>query len=82
MEKLDIKMDNFNQQVDAKFQDQKVYIDGEVSNLVSRIEELNINKTRIVCIRPKGRTQCIFPRLYVLYIDQKVNLYQVVVGQQ
>ena len=39
-----------------------------------------------MCIRPKGRTQCIFPRsqhtcLYI-YIDQKLNLYQVVFGQQ
>ena len=42
--------------------------------------------TRIVCIRPKGRTQCIFPRpqhtcLYIYW--PKVNLYQaIVVGQQ
>ena len=41
--------------------------------------------TRIVCIRPKGRTQCIFPRsqhtcLYIYW--PKVNLYQVVLGQQ
>ena len=43
--------------------------------------------TRIVWIRPKGRTQCIFPRyqqscLYVYIYWPKVNLYQVVVGQQ
>ena len=40
-----------------------------------------------MCIRPKGRTQCIFPRsqhscLYVYIYSPKVNLYQVVVGQQ
>ena len=45
------------------------------------------DKTRIVCIRLKGRTQCIFPRpqhsyLYVYMHWPKVNLYQVVVGQQ
>ena len=43
--------------------------------------------TRIVCIRHKGRTQCIFPRsqhscLYVYIHWPKVNLYQVVVGQK
>ena len=43
--------------------------------------------TRIVCIRPKGCAQCIFPRsqhscLYVYIYWPKVNLYQVVVGQQ
>ena len=43
------------------------------------------NSTRIVCIRPKGRTQCIFPRsqhtcLYLYW--PKVNLYQVVFDQQ
>ena len=43
--------------------------------------------TRIVCIRPKGRTQHIFPRsqhscLYVYIHRPQVNLYQVVVGQQ
>ena len=39
-------------------------------------------KTRIVCIRPKGRTQCIFPRSQhipvCIYIDQKciyIKLY-------
>ena len=42
---------------------------------------------RIVCIRPNGRTQCIFPRsqhscLYVYIYWPKVNLYQVVVSQQ
>ena len=41
--------------------------------------------TRIVCICPKVRTQCIFPRsqhtcLYIYW--PKVNLYQVVFGQQ
>ena len=40
-----------------------------------------------MCIRPKGRTQCIFPRsqhtcLYIHVYILKVNLYQVVVGQQ
>ena len=54
------------------------------------INSCNKNKTttiitRIVCIRPKGRTQCIFPRsqhtcLYIYW--PKVNLYQVVFGQQ
>ena len=41
--------------------------------------ELIHKETRIVCIRPKGRTQCIFPRsqhscLYVyIYIDTKFS---------
>ena len=42
-------------------------------------------KTRIVCIRPKGRTQCIFHRsqhtcLYIYIYWPKVISYQVVVG--
>ena len=39
---------------------------------------IDLIKTRIVCIRPKGRAQCIFPRsqhsylyAYNIYIDQK-----------
>ena len=44
-----------------------------------------LKTTRIVCIHPKGRTQCIFPNsqhtcLYIYW--PKVNLYQVVFGQQ
>ena len=47
--------------------------------VMSFAEDKTMFRTRIVCIRPKGRTQCIFPRskhscLYVyIYIDTKFS---------
>ena len=38
--------------------------------------------TRIVCIRPKGRTQCIFPRSQHRCLYVYIYWYQVVVSQQ
>ena len=58
-----------------------------INTLRNTLQEsiINTSITRIVCILPKGRTQCIFPRsqhtcLYIYW--PKVNLYQVVVRQQ
>ena len=56
------KLDNFNQQVDAKFQDLNVYIDGEVTKLVSRIEKNSSNINKIISqdsVTPPSPLECI-----------------------
>ena len=61
MEKFENKLDNFNQ-VDAKFQDLNVYIDGEVTKLVSRIEKNSSNINKIISqdsVTPPSPLECI-----------------------